>query len=359
MKRNRNYFRRLLYSLIIISLVSQVSCLDRLDFIAETEEGQLVITGLLTDGEGPHQVTISRTSPFGLPPAGATGATVKVLSAKGEWISYTETGRGNYELNGFTATEGEEYALEVWLDGVQYASYFQKMPNEVGIDEVSLKFNFEPYTNNRPETVLTISAETTLPPAAEPIYLRWQLDEAYMWLLTSFPCSGLCPPPPNPCYIFDSIEPNRITLFNGSSTVTRRTFQTLGKRKVDNSFLYPFFVTVKQLSISKEAFQFWERVKTISDNTGSPFDTPPAPILGNIVNLSDPADIVLGYFEVAKETVTRIYTTRNEVPYYLNPICTYLQGTPITQYGSECKSCEARARGRKWRDDGPPSWWKY
>jgi len=345
--------------LIIISLVSQVSCLDRLDFIAETEEGQLVISGLLTDGAGPHQVTISRTSPFGLLPEGVTDASVRVIATNGEWISYTETGRGNYELNGFNAKEGEEYALEVWLDGVQYASYFQKMPHEVGKDELSLKFDFEPFTNNRFETVLTISAETTLPPASEPIYLRWQVEETYMWLLTSFPCSGLCPPPPNPCFIFDSIEPNRITLFNGSSTVTRRTTQTLGKRKVDNSFLYPFFITVKQLSISKEAYQFWEKVKTISDNTGSPFDTPPAPIPGNFVNLSDPNIKVLGYFEVAKETVTRVYTTRNDVPYYLNPICTYLPDTPVSQYGRECLSCQARAGSRRWRDDGPPSWWKF
>ena len=88
----------------------------------------------------------------------------------------------------------------------------------------------------------------------------------------------------------------------------------MGKRMVDNSFLYPFFFSVKQLSINREAYEYWEKIKIVINNQGSLFDIPPAPVFGNIANVEDRNEIVLGYFEVAKTKVTRINTTRADGP---------------------------------------------
>ena len=65
-------------------------------------------------------------------------------------------------------------------------------------------------------------------------------------------------------------------------------------------------VIIEQMSISKRAFNFWTLVQQQLSNFGSPFDTPPASIEGNMYNINDPDETVLGFFgvsNVSKESI--------------------------------------------------------
>lgn len=347
-------YRTLIFTVIWLTL----SCVDRLDYIVDTEKGQLVIYGLVTDQQDVHRVNVSRTFDFGLPPTGVEEAIVYLVLENGARMNYINMGRGMYELYGFKASEGQTLALEVIIDEQVYQSNFETIPTLVGQDKLSFAFSFEPFRSNFGETVFSVFAETQLPESREPIFLRWLVEETYYWQLTWLPCTGLCPPPPDPCFIFDDLDPSRLTLFDGSSTTTRKTFQVMGKRVADNSFLFPFFANVRQLSLNRETYRYWEKIKIVTNNQGSLFDTPPAPVLGNFRNVNDPEDLVLGYFEVAKETVTRIFTTRADFPYYMVSPCEFIQGLPANQYPAECLNCDNRARGRRWTNR-PPEWWKF
>lgn len=341
-----------------LCLFLPVSCIDKLDFVGDTQEGQLVIYGLLTDIAERQVVNVSRTSAFGLGPTGVQNAEVSLLTSSGDRYSYLLRGIGEYVLEGFGASDEESYAIEVTVDQKVYRSKFEKMPKMLAEDVLSFEFKNEPFRTESPESVFTVYSETTLPSSQDPIYLRWMLEETYIWPLTYLPGTGFPPPPPPPCFISDVIEPNRLNLFDGSSTNTRKGNFVLGKRLVDNSFLYPFFVSVKQLSINRDAYEYWEKIRIVVNNQGSLFDTPPAPVFGNISNVEDRNETVLGYFEVAKTKVTRIYTTRADVPFYLVDPCQYFPNKPDDSYASECKSCDARAQGRRWTNDAPV-WWKF
>ena len=339
-------------------LALTVSCIDRLDFLGETKEGQLVIYGLFTDVDERQVVNVSRTALSGLAPRGVPNAKVSVLSASGKRFPYSSLKTGEYELYGYRALKGESYALEVVLDGEVYLSKYEKVPELDADDVLSFTFENEPFKTDKPEYVFKIFSKTTLPDTQDPIYLRWTIEETYLWPLAWLKGTGFPPPQPPPCFISDVIEPNRLNLFDGSGTSTRNSTFVLGRRLVDNSFQYPFFVTVKQLSITREAYTYWEKIKIVINNQGSLFDIPPAPVFGNIFNVEDSEETVLGYFEVAKTKTTRIYTTNADVPFKLLDPCQYIPSTPDDSYSAECRSCAARAQGRSWTTKAPV-WWKY
>lgn len=341
---------------IVLCVLLPVSCIERLDFLEETDEGQLVIYGLFTDDEERHLVNVSRTENFGLPPKGVSDAQVTLLTESGIRIPYFNAGNGNYELYGIMAEAGESYALEVVLNENTYLSKFEKVPIYSADDQLSFAFSTEPFANNSNTPVFSVFTESTLPEAPDPIYLRWQAEETYIWTRIWLPCIGLCPPPPPNCFISDIIEPNRINLFDVAGTNSRSTKFTLGRRLVDNSFISTFYVTVRQLSINREAYEYWQKIKIAVNNQGSLFDIPPAPVFGNISNTENHDEIVLGYFEVAKTKISRIKVTSADVPFFLNRPCEFIVGKPAENYSPECIKCEERALGKKWTTEAP-AWW--
>ena len=51
--------------------------------------------------------------------------------------------------------------------------------------------------------------------------------------------------------------------------------------------------------VGKDADTFWESLKQLTEAEGTLFDLPPAKVRGNIFNVDDPEEVVLGFFEVA------------------------------------------------------------
>lgn len=181
---------------VTLFLVLTVSSIDRLDFLGETKEGQLVIYGLFTDVDERQVVTVSRTALSGLAPRGVPNAKVTVLSTSGARYPYTSLKTGEYELFGFRAIEGLSYALEVVVDGKVYLSKYEKVPELDAKDMLSFTFDNEPFRTDKPEYVFKVFSETTLPDTKDPIYLRWMIEETYLWPQAWLRGTGI--PPRNP-----------------------------------------------------------------------------------------------------------------------------------------------------------------
>jgi len=335
-----------------------LSCIDRLDFIGDTVEGQIIIYGLLATGESTQTVNVGISRSFGFVQQGVPNAKVSLLIKDGGRISYFSVGNGNYELTNFEPVEGQGYSLEVIVGEKVFRSTYQEIPKSNGDDSISYDVAYEPFRTTADEHVLKVYTRTTLPQTEEPVYLRWIVEETAYWQLVWISAPGIPPPMPPPCFIFDIMEPSKINLFDGSVTKSNTFDQLLARRKIDNSFLYPMFITVKQLSINRDAYEYWERINIVLNNQGSLFDIPPAPIIGNIKNTEDPNEKVLGFFEVAKTQVSRFYVTSEISPVYLHPPCTFVLGRPLSEYPSECVTCSNRAMGRRFVTVRP-DWWVY
>lgn len=347
------------YCLLWFLLVTFLSsCVDRLDFIGETQSGQLVVYGQINDVDEVQRVDLGISRDFGLAQEPLLGASVVLGTTVGNFFPYQDMGDGSYQLTDFKAEPNVGYFLNVSISNQFYSSDTTFLPEVLGVDVLSSAFSFEPLRSTSDEPVLTVFADTEIPSDAEPIYLRWSVEETYLWRLVEFPPSGPSLPPPSICFISDVVNPTRINLFTNSGTGTTRTSQIMAKRLVDNSFISPYFITVKQLSISREAFEYWQQIRIMLNNQGSLFDVPPAPVIGNISNQANPEERVLGYFEVAKARLSRIYVLPEQVPFFLPYPCFYSSGSTPGFYRPECVSCAERALGRPWSFQAP-EWWRF
>ncbi|HSF54308.1 MAG TPA: DUF4249 domain-containing protein [Algoriphagus sp.] len=348
------------------------SCVERVDFpLKKTERERLIVSGTLTDLDEPQVVFLSQTTSNAREPLlvdvengyytlddlprPLQGASVSLYDEVfgGTW-NYSETKPGVYVLqNFFHRSPDSRYSLYIVVGDRQYVSEPQSIPEVIGTDELSFSFERTRLDDNPDAAQVVIRSEVTLPQQVGDYYLRWAVDEAYYWDLTFFPNPFNTPPPP--CVVFGFPDPERITLINGDllNRPGAKSTQIVTKRLVDQSFLSRHYFNVHQLSISKEAYEYWRRVGELVNNTGSVFDTPPAPIKGNFHNINDPEEVVLGYFEVAKSKVTRIYTTFADVPFFLEKICEYQPGKARASYDPRCLSCNVFPNSQM----EFPEWW--
>jgi hypothetical protein len=107
---------------------------------------------------------------------------------------------------------------------------------------------------------------------------------------------------------------------------------------VDYSFHEKHYFTTYQSSITKEAHEYWRKVDILANQTGSIFDTPPAEIKGNVINVKDTQEKVYGYFQAANQTQDRFYLLPSDFPFpLLMKSCTY--DLSIIEYPSRCLDC--------------------
>lgn len=364
-----NRFSICVWALLLTGLQS---CVEKISFeLDRPEKERLIVSGTLTDLDDTQVVFLSETTSDARQPLLAdpnsqiytlndlprpvSGALVNLICPELNQVwNYKEKKSGRYELEGFQPPrDGLEYYLEVFAGGQVYRSKPQTMPEVIGSDQLSYTFERARLEDNPEAALISIASEVTLPDQVGNYYLRWSVDEAYFWDLTFFPNPFNTPPPP--CYVFEISDPERITLVNGDllNKPGGKSTQVVAKRLIDQSFLSRHYFNVRQLSIDEDAFDYWAKVRELVNNTGSVFDTPPAPIRGNLFNVNDPDEVVLGYFEVAKAKVARIYTTRADVPYFLEEICEYIPGKRATEYKPTCLSCNAFPNSTSQL----PEWW--
>jgi hypothetical protein len=75
----------------------------------------------------------------------------------------------------------------------------------------------------------------------------------------------------------------------------------------DEKLSVRYSVLVKQYAISKEAYDYWQSLKSSTELTGSIFDPQPGQITGNVHSLSNPNEPVLGFISASSAQETRIF----------------------------------------------------
>ncbi len=357
------------YRLISFFLVFLLfgGCVDQIEFPLNLGDERLVVAGQLNNWDETQYVFLSETTSADREPIltdgyftindlprPVRGAQVSVQSSNGQSWDYVETEPGTYALDDFPGPEsGVEYYVQILANGRVYQSTPEVMPEAIGRDEISYTFDRGEF-NNQPEIpFISINSEVTLPEQQGDYFLRWDVEEVFYWNLTFFPNPFNKPPPD--CYVFGFADPERITLLNGDllNRPGGTSVQTLAERQVDQSFLSRHYFNVRQVSTTRESYEYRRKIRELVNNSGSVFDAPPAPIQGNLRNVNNDGETVLGYFEVAKVDITRIYTTKADVPFFIEEICEYDPNRPFSDYPRTCLSCS------EWDNSTgiTPEWW--
>ena len=145
---------------------------------------------------------------------------------------------------------------------------------------------------------------------------------------------------------------------------------------MDRKVSHIYFVELTQTRMSEEGYRYWEKMNRNSTDVGGLFSPEPSELRGNIVNVDDSDELVLGFVNVATVSRVRmfIYSYKLGFCYWRSPLYGAMILHPFlweSYWGSgwrvgwmdesgnfywtpgECVDCTRIAGGTKDR----PSWW--
>jgi hypothetical protein len=75
-----------------------------------------------------------------------------------------------------------------------------------------------------------------------------------------------------------------------------------------------YTVIAKQYTWTKEGYEFLEKMKKNTEITGSVFDPQPSELKGNIHNVADPLEPVIGFVNICNIEEKRIWISSSQIP---------------------------------------------
>ena len=302
---------------IILLLLLLAGCVKPYDApVPAAAKSYLVVDGYIRTN-GPSTFRLSRT--LGLTDSlkqPESQARVLIKDDRGGEYTLREQPAGTYTLSPRQPLDStRQYQLRVTTAaGADYESALVPVQLTPPIDTVSWR-----YTGDGVQ--VAVSAHGA--PGRPTTYYRWDYQET--WLYTSAFYSHL--------YfdaVGDSLAPRNGDIYNcwstvGSSTVNLGSTATLTQDVLSQQplVLIPnksvklrirYSILVMQYGQTADEYKYWETLKKNTENIGSLYDALPTQLTGNLHNLVDPAEPVLGYVGAHSVRSHRIFIDRTELP---------------------------------------------
>jgi hypothetical protein len=313
---------KIIKAIIIISIVSIFfyACIKEVTPKTRIQLPILVVEGSITTDSLPYNVRLTYSGPYksGIDVPDdflEKDANVFITDDQGNQTKLVYMNKGIYETTdpAYIGKVGRSYNVIVQLkSGKKYISSPEKIYPSVPIE--SYKVNFVSDFNLVHPAYLQVRVNAK-DPASEENYYRWTF---YSWTLRQtkgVPCGNLCIFAE---YCYQKITDQEVHILSDVSI----NGNEIKDQRVGKSYIYTFgndFIDIGQLSLTREAYQFWRKYDEQVARTGSILDPLPASVKGNVYNASDPADIALGYFSASSVTHKRaILIPQNITQYLLN-----------------------------------------
>ncbi len=326
--------------ILVISTIGLASCIE--EYWPELEGGYedlLVVDGKITNEAGPYTVRLSKSSSL-LNDAynPLTGAIVIISDDQGNTENLIETTEGNYQtsLNGIQGVIGRKYKLSIESEGKTYESDYEELLAPVGVESVMYKE--ETHKISETEEIYSngyqfyVSTEVA---ANNKNYFYWELEETYEYH-APYPIEFIyngsysyvnkygLPHPHifnNPDSLYFCWNTDQVNVIATQSTEYLRT------PKVTNLALHfipidderlriQYSMIAKQYSVSEKAYIFKKSLQDMNADNDELYVSLPYQIRGNLRNIENPEEVILGYFLTAGVSNSEhLFTARNERPY--------------------------------------------
>jgi len=180
---------------------------------------------------------------------------------------------------------------------------------------------------------------------SEKAFLRWTMTGVYRYIEAPPPISNQFDPQQT-CYVEDDLSQNQILLFNGRETTedTLRRFPALRDVPLNHFFSSGYYVTVYQQTLTPEAYRYWDQLQQNATLGGGLFEPTPGSVTGNVRQVENPDEPVLGFFYATQtDTIRRLIRSGevgNPTSFCDNPNnwevafcseCTNLSGSSLEQ----------------------------
>jgi len=130
--------RTIIAGIVLLSVLTIVSCTKDINLKLRDASGQLVIEGNITNAAGPQYVKLSTNVPFTNPNTypPVTGATVTINDQAGNSYTLKEGPQGTYSATTPAGTAGTTYSLNVVAKGQTYSAN-STMPAAITLDSIT------------------------------------------------------------------------------------------------------------------------------------------------------------------------------------------------------------------------------
>ncbi len=335
-----------------ILFLLMMACVDPLNVKLTSEERHLVVDGLITDQPGPYQVTLSYYSNTLNPITHlqfepVTSAQVFIVDDQQHKVKLIEKAPGIYVTldNELTGEINKGYSLSIQTtEGDVYQSSLQRMTHPGEINNIYFEFYKEPRPGFTDGLQVYIDSKGVLD---ENNLFRWRWTTIHKtktnpeFKIEYVPPRAVERPAPEPCsgYIYQGGRLVRVgectCCFCWSYNYSEGAFVSHNDFVSDNQFnkqhlgLIPvtamhffdrYYIEVQQLSLSEEAYDFWNLVEKQQKGATDIFQPNAIKIRGNITSVTNPNEEVLGFFGVSAVARKSLYINENEVPYALPAI---------------------------------------
>jgi hypothetical protein len=260
-----------IYFYRILLLLALTSCEEVVDIDLNYSDERLVIEGQLNwikeNNQTEQLIMLSKTTPYfenlRIP---ANGAQVRVVDSKENIYQFQEEGNtGNY------------YPLDT-------------IPYLLGA-ELTLHIDFENQTYSGSEVLNSVTSIYKIEQDSIPLFgnLATQLEAYSMDPVNEDNYSFFE-------FTSDRLDEPQYNVFRDDFSNGSEYYGVL----FDSNLKKGDFVRIRQYGLSKTAYQFWFLLILQNTQQGGPFQTNPANLNGNMVNLSKPENSPLGYFRVSE-----------------------------------------------------------
>jgi len=305
----------------------------------------LVVEGLININDSTY-INLSRT--VGVMSASTVKpelkATITIVSNTGSSYPLKEVGNGVYSAPSYNLSAANQYKLMIKTsNGSTYASDFEQTKVTPPIDSL--------ITDMEPDGI-HFSINTHDPQNATRYY-RWDYSET--WQFTSYfvskytgQYSDTAKAAMSPYFIGHGIVvlPRTNDIYHcwggdASATILLNTTAGLSKDIIQNQPItfvassseklsVRYSINIKEYALTQDAYTFWTLLKTNTEQLGSIFDAQPSASIGNIHNVNNPNEVVIGYMSACSVSQKRIYINYTDLP--RSYISDYLNNNPYNKY---------------------------
>ncbi len=280
----------------------------------DTQVGQLVVEGWINNVDEVVIISLgtSATDGVGENVLGPE-AIVTIADGTGKTVLLDEVFPGLYATvsDSLRGDVGGAYTLNILLkDGRSYVSETVTIPAPVSFGETRDVFIENRGLSDEGIPFVNFSHEifTELENTTSEHFVRIETQGwANVRVDYGFEAGG-----PLSCWQFRDPVAREITLASNSELNT--DFYEVEVINVPVDVRGNYIVQLAANAMSRDAFFFWSEARRQLERGGGVFDAPFSPVVGNIRNVNDPNETVLGYFHAYAQTMTRHCFSRLGVP---------------------------------------------
>lgn len=318
------------------------------EFLLETSNYKpiMVVDGMITNDNGPYVIKISNSSPINqYKESPYENCTVTIYDNTDFSEVLTEKEPGIYTTNsaGIIGEVGKSYRISILTpDGIEYGSDFQELKEPIGISDLSadlVSVNTEDFPEGLPGYLFYVSTETS---NNKNNFFLWKAEETYEFTVdfdlldiifgkAALDTNDLLRIPivnnykDNFFRCWETKDVNNIytakTSNLSSQTINKQPLLFVGTDSKKLQIRYSLLLN--QYIINEDAYYFWKGIEDQVSEENFLVANQPYNIVGNIRNLNNSGEKVLGYFTVAAVTKKRIFVNSPNTPLYYN-VCSLI-----------------------------------